>query len=172
MEIGDVFRKIYDVIYHRPMNFSFVDNYVCGSARMMSKRDIDWVKSKGVKAILALTETPAPGSWFEGSGIEYKDVLVKNHAAPSMDQLEDCVNFIQMNIQKGYKTLVHCAAGKGRTGTVLAAYFCASDNISAEMAIEQVRRKRVGSVEKDPKSGQEKAVIEFHQLLHKKKKSV
>lgn len=168
LEIGDVLRKIYDVIYHKPMNFSFVDNYVCGSARIMSKKDIVWLKSKGVKAILALTETAAPSSWIEGSGIEYKHVPVKNHAAPSMEQLEDCVNFVEQNVQKGNKTVVHCAAGKGRTGTVIAAYLCAHNNITAEMAIEQVRAKRGGSVEKGPKSGQENAVIEFRQLLYKK----
>ena len=38
--------------------------------------------------------------------------------------------------------MVHCAAGKGRTGTVIAAYICKRDNISAEMAIEQIRAKR------------------------------
>jgi atypical dual specificity phosphatase len=171
MEIGDVFRKIYDVIYHRPMNFSFVDNYVCGSARIMSKKDIDWSKKKGVKSILALTESAAPSSWFEGSGIEYKHVPVRNHFAPTIAQLEECVDFIDRNVKQGNKTMVHCAAGKGRTGTVIAAYVCKRDNISAAIAIEQVRAKRSGSVERNPKSGQEDAVIEFGKSRYNQKKS-
>ena len=171
MEIGDVFRKIYDEIFHKPMNFSFVDNYICGSARIMSRGDIDWLKKKGVKSILALTETSAPSSWFEGSGIEYKHVPVKNHFAPTPAQLEECVDFIERNVQQGNKTLVHCAAGKGRTGTVIAAYVCKRDNISAEIAIEQIRAKRSGSVERNSKSGQEDAVIEFRKSLYKQKKA-
>ncbi|MDG6907246.1 MAG: dual specificity protein phosphatase family protein [Nitrososphaerota archaeon] len=171
MEIGDILRKIYDSIYHRPMNFSFIDNYVCGSARIMSKQDIDWLKLKGVKAVLALTETAIPSSWVEASGIEYKHVPVKNHTSPSIEQLDDCVNFIERIGREGKKTLVHCAAGKGRTGTVLAAYLCEHNDISAETAIEQVRTKRGGSIENDPESGQENVVIEFCQILHKKKKS-
>lgn len=170
METGDVLRKVYDVFFHRPMNFSFVDNYVCGSARIMSKRDMDWLKAKGVKAIIALTEAPAPSSWLEGSGIEYKHVPVKNHFAPTFAQLEECVDFIEKNVQKGDKTLVHCAAGKGRTGTVIAAYLCEHDNISAELAIERIRAKRSGSVERNPKSGQEKAVVDYRQDLYRQKK--
>ena len=171
MEIGDVFRKIYDVIYHRPMNFSFVDNYICGSARIMSKKDIDWLKKKKVKSILALTEASAPSPWFEGSGILYKHVPVKNHFAPTLAQLEECVDFIERNVQQGNKIMVHCAAGKGRTGTVIAAYFCKRDNISADIAIEKIRAKRSGSVERNPRSCQEDAVIEFRKSLYKQKKA-
>jgi atypical dual specificity phosphatase len=169
LEIGDVLRKIYDVICHRPMNFSFVDNYVCGSARIMSKSDIVWLGGKEVKAILALTETSAPTSWIGGSGIEYKHVPVKNHFAPTLAQMEECVDFIEKNVQKANKTLVHCAAGKGRTGTVIAAYVCKRDNIPAELAIEQLRAKRGGSVERNPSSGQENAVIAFRKSLYKQK---
>ncbi len=171
MEIGDVFRRIYDKIYHRPMNFSFVDNYICGSARIMSKKDVDWLRKKGVKAILSLTEMSAPSSWIEASGIEYRNVPIRNHVAPTPAQLEECVDYIERNVQQGNKTLVHCAAGKGRTGTVIAAYVCKRNNISAEIAIEQIRVKRSGSVERNPKSGQEDAVIEFRKNLYKQKKA-
>ncbi len=168
MEIGDLQRLLYDSICHRPMNFSFVDDYVCGSARIVSRRDVQWLERRGVKAILSLTQDPIPGSWLEGYGIDYLHVPVKNHDAPTREQLEACVDFVEKNVKMANKTLVHCAAGKGRTGTVIAAYFCASDNISAESAIEQIRAKRPGSIEHGPKSGQENAVIEFCKLSEKK----
>lgn len=167
-EIGDVFRKVYDAFFHRPMNFSFVDDYVSGSGRIMSKRDIEWLGQKGIKAIISLTETPVPREWLE-PGTEYLHVPVINHRAPTQNQLGTCVDFIMSNIKRQKKTHLHCAAGKGRTGTIIAAYICAGDNVSAEVAIDRIRRKRPGSVEKDPKSGQEGAVFEFEKLLDKKR---
>lgn len=42
---------------------------------------------------------------------------------------------------------VHCSGGKGRTGTMLAAYLIKVQHLSAREAIEQIRRVRPGSVE-------------------------
>ncbi len=160
MESGDILRKIYDAFFHRPMNFSFIDDYVSGSAKMMSERSVEWVRGKGIRAILSLTETPIPSAWL-GSEINYLHVSIENHRAPTLSQIQTCVEFISNNVHKGNKTLVHCAAGKGRTGTILAAYLSSRDNISAEIAIEETRAKRKGSIERDPKAGQETAVAEY-----------
>jgi atypical dual specificity phosphatase len=134
----------------------------------MSKRSVDWVRKKGVRAILSLTETPIPNAWLD-SGVDYLQVPIENHHAPTLTQLQTCVDFISKNVEKGNRTLIHCAAGKGRTGTILAAYVCSKDNVSAELAIEQTRAKRKGSVERDPKSGQEAAVREYRNGFSKAK---
>lgn len=156
-------RKIYGLLVGRSMNFSFIDDYLCASARPMSKKEVDWLaKSKGVKAILSLTETPIPSAWLANIP-EYKHVAIRNHTAPSVSQLNECVDFILKNTKKQRITDVHCAAGKGRTGTVLAAYLCASQHLSAEDAIRVVRAKRNGSVEKN--SGQEESVSELSAFL-------
>lgn len=170
MEVGDIFRNIYDMIFHRPMNFSFVDEHVCGSARIMSERDVDWLVKKGVNAIISLTEDRVPSTWLNTKNISYKHVPVRNHRAPTTDQLDECVNFIEQNGQDDGKTLIHCAAGKGRTGTVIAAYICHRDNVSAEISIEQIRAIRSASVEKNPASGQEQAVKSY-ELSQKRKSS-
>ncbi len=161
MEVGDIFRKLYDMMFHRPMNFSFVDEHVCGSARIMSEMDVDWLVKRGVDAIISLTEERVPSTWLDGKNINYKHIPVKNHRAPTTNQLEECVNFIDHNGQHNGKTLIHCAAGKGRTGTVIAAYICHRDNVSAEISIEQIRALRSASVEKNPASGQEQAVKSY-----------
>jgi atypical dual specificity phosphatase len=168
LEAGDILRKVYDALFHRPMNFSFVDEHVSGSARIMSKHDVEWLEGRGIGAIISLTENPIPNSWLD-SHLDYRHVPVKNHRAPTQSQIEKCVDFILSNIEKGKKTAAHCAAGKGRTGTILAAYVCSHDGLSAESAIARVRAKRPGSVEKNPKSGQEDAVIEYGKTLREKK---
>ena len=159
MEAGDLMRKFYGMIFGRPMNVSFVADHVCGSALPMSEKEVEWlVSKKGVKAILSVTETPLPAEWL-GQLEDYKQIAVKNHAAPTMAQLTDSVDFISKNVRNGRNTLVHCAAGKGRTGTVLAAYLCSNQHIPAKEAIRVVRAKRGGSIEKN--SGQEEAVLQY-----------
>jgi atypical dual specificity phosphatase len=38
--------------------------------------------------------------------------------------------------------MVHCAAGKGRTGTILAAYMIKFKGVDAKNAVEKIRSKR------------------------------
>jgi atypical dual specificity phosphatase len=73
---------------------------------------------------------------------------VEDMEAPTQEQLERCVSAIQRANEKNMGVAVHCEAGMGRTGTVLAAYFVAR-GMSAAEAIARVRRMRPGSVETD-----------------------
>ncbi|MDA4131445.1 MAG: dual specificity protein phosphatase family protein [Thaumarchaeota archaeon] len=167
MEPGDLLRRVYGILFGRPMNVSFIDDFVCGSALITSKKEMEWlVHNKGIKAILSMTEKPLPSDWT-GMLTAYKNVQVANHKAPTMEQLDESVNFITENVTRKNKVLVHCAAGKGRTGTVLAAYLCVSQGISPQEAIQLIRSKRSGSVEKN--SGQEESVVEFAKFLQNKK---
>ncbi len=45
--------------------------------------------------------------------------------------------------------MVHCAAGIGRTGTILACYLIKYKKNSAKDAIEKVRKKRPGSIQSE-----------------------
>jgi atypical dual specificity phosphatase len=168
MEAGDLMRKLYGVIFGHPMNVSPIDDDVYGSARPTSKKEVEWlVETKGIKAILSITETPLNPSLL-GQISSYKQISVKNHHAPTLAQLDEAVNFVLKNKQEGRKTAVHCAAGKGRTGTVLAAYLCATEHLSGKEAIAKVRAERGGSVERN--SGQEGAVVKYCDYIREQKK--
>jgi atypical dual specificity phosphatase len=64
-----------------------------------------------------------------------------------MEVLDEAVTYIDKKIRSGKPVLVHCAAGKGRTGAVLAAYMIKKENFTAEQAIEKIRLMRPGSVQ-------------------------
>jgi atypical dual specificity phosphatase len=169
LEIGDIARAVYGYILGRPMNVSFIDDYVCGTARITNKRELKWlVEKKGIKAVLSLTETPISLNWVKGV-VDYLHVAVPNHHAPTVSQLDECVGFIGRNVGQGNKVAVHCAAGQGRTGTVLAAYLLATKGISADEAIKTIRVKRRGSIERN--SGQEESLKEYEEFLRNKKKN-
>ena len=57
--------------------------------------------------------------------------------------------FIQNQIQNDQSVMVHCAAGLGRAGTILACYFIKYQNYSAKNAIEKIRKERPGSIQSD-----------------------
>jgi protein-tyrosine phosphatase len=90
------------------MNVSFIDEYVCGTARPMSRKELDWlVREKGVKAVLSVTETPLPNDRLAELA-EYKHVSVRNHSPPSLSQLSESVDFITKNVFMKNKVAVHC----------------------------------------------------------------
>jgi len=129
------------------MNFSFVDEYVSGSACPMSEREVDWLsKKKGIKAMISLTESPINAGWTHS--LAYKHVPINDHSVPTLEELRESVDFLISQAKMKHEVVVHCTAGKGRTGTVLAAYMCEKYGLTAKESIEQVRLKRQGSVER------------------------
>jgi atypical dual specificity phosphatase len=79
--------------------------------------------------------------------------------APTPDQLDRGVAAIHDELARGRRVVVHCGAGLGRTGTLLAAYLV-SQGARVDDAMAQVRAVRPGSIET---LEQEQAVYEFAQ---------
>jgi atypical dual specificity phosphatase len=110
----------------------------------------------GVRAVLCLTEEP-PLPELAEAGISVQHEPVRDFAAPSVAALRRCVEFLRSSISAGAPAAVHCFAGYGRTGTVVAAYLIAT-GLPAEEAIAEVRATRPGSIETWE---QEEAILRF-----------
>jgi atypical dual specificity phosphatase len=79
-------------------------------------------------------------------GIEHFHLPVPDMTAPPREGIEKAVDFIRRQRGEGRPVLVHCGAGLGRTGTLLACYLV-SEGHDPEEAITEVRSARPGSVE-------------------------
>jgi atypical dual specificity phosphatase len=104
-----------------------------------------WLAEQGVRAVLSLTERPAPGE-PAAAGLETLHVPIRDFEAPTLEEMERCLAFITEQVRDGRAVVVHCGAGRGRTGTVLAAWLTA-DGMRAEDAMDLVRARRPGSIE-------------------------
>jgi atypical dual specificity phosphatase len=141
-----------------PPGFTWVDPpRLAALSRPQGGEDLRWLRRNGIDVLISLTETPLPRHWLNDAGILAVSVPVADMSPPSERQLDHVLATIRKANASGMGVAIHCAAGLGRTGTVLAAYFV-SGGMSARDAILKVRDLRPGSVET---AEQERAVEHY-----------
>ena len=89
----------------------------------------------------------------------YLHVPTPDLTAPDMEKIDLAVDFIHEKIENNQAVMVHCAAGMGRAGTILASYLVKYQNYSAEEAIKKIRKERPGSIQ----SENQELAITFYQ---------
>lgn len=131
----------------RPHGFTWIDQpFLAASAMPDGPEELAWLRGEGIQILLSLSEDPPARRWIDEAGLMLVHVPVEDFNAPSPEQFDKCLSVIDQAQKTGMGILVHCLAGKGRTGTVLAAYFV-SKGMSALEAIRHVRAVRPGSIE-------------------------
>ena len=141
-----------------PDGFTWVEKpHLAAMARPSDADDLVWLRRQGIELLISLTEDPPRRDWVNDAGLLVMHVPVEDMEAPTQGQLDRCVSAIERANGQGMGVAVHCGAGLGRTGVILAAYFVAK-GVSAQNAIGKVRRLRPGSIETDEQAD---AVVEF-----------
>lgn len=160
---GNIWRRVHGKITKKPTNFSWlINNKLAGSGMPTSVSEIDWILKQGVKSIVTMTEDSLPESWV--TNVKYLHVPTEDYSAPDMEQIDQAVEFIRNRIESNEPVMVHCAAGIGRTGTILACYLVKYEKISAKNAIQKVRKERPGSIQSE---SQEIAIGLYYKFLNK-----
>ena len=145
---GNLWRKVHGKITKKPTNFSWlIEEKLAGSGIPTSHDELEWILNQGVKSIVTMTENALPENWIKD--IDYLHVPTPDFTAPDMDKIDTAVDFIHEQISENQSVMVHCAAGMGRAGTILACYLVKYRNYSAQDAITKVRKERPGSIQSE-----------------------
>ena len=103
------------------------------------------IYKQGIRAIVSMEEYEQP-EIITQHRFEHLHVPIPDFTAPSISLLKRIVGFISSMNDKFKPVLVHCYAGIGRTGTVIAAYLI-TQGMDAESALLKVRARIPGAVQ-------------------------
>ena len=158
---GDVWRKVHGTVTGRPDKFSWlIENKLAGSGIPTSINEVQWVIEQGVKSIVTVREEPLDDDWVKD--VNYLHIMSNDMGVPEFDDLIHAIDFIHRRITNNEPVMVHCLAGMGRTGTLLACYLVKYQKMSADDAIRKVREERPGSIQSYP---QEEIIFQLEKSL-------
>jgi atypical dual specificity phosphatase len=127
------------------------------------EQDLKWLKEKGIHAIVTLTRENLDDQILLSYNMEYLHIPVTDFAPPTLGQILDFVHFVDSMLDKKKAVAVHCFAGLGRTGTMLACYLV-KQGYTPQESIRQIRSLRPGSIESEE---QEWAIQDYADYLHR-----
>lgn len=142
----------------QPAAFSWIERpHLAAMGRPASLDELSWLRGQGIQLILSLTEEPLRRDWINDAGLFAMHEPMIDMEAPELDRLIRCVSAIRKATEGGVGVGIHCQAGLGRSGVVVACYLV-DKGLSASNAIARVRRLRPGSIET---VDQEEAVSQY-----------
>ena len=160
---GDGKRKIIDAVTGKPDRFSWViKNKLAGSALPQSIGAVQWLTEQGIKSIVTIREEPLADNWIKD--MNYLHIMSNDMGVPEFDDLTHAVDFIHRRITNNEPVLVHCLAGIGRTGTILACYLVKYKKMSGSEAMQKIREERPGSIQSYP---QEEIIFQYEKYLRR-----
>ena len=167
-KIGEFYRKVHGRLVERPTNFSWIiPQKLAGSGLPSSLDQMAWIASNGIRTLITVREIPLPDIWIKKidsqfTSLESYFLKTDDYNAPTIDEIFKVVNYMDAKIESDLPVLVHCAAGKGRTGTILAAYLIWKEGLTPEAALKKLRLMRPGSVQSEK---QEMAINFYYKYL-------
>lgn len=149
----NLFHRVYDkffpalrFVYERIQRHRWFDEITDGlwlGGAPLYRRDYDYLLKAGIDAVVNIrAERHDDVAFYERHGIDYLQLKVYDILVPSPEVLDEGVAFIHQQVGAGKTVLVHCAKGRGRSNTLLAAYLMRHRGMSFEEASRLLKEKR------------------------------
>ncbi len=107
---------------------------------------LDALREQDISVLINLHERDHAPDSLAARGLTSVHIPVVDFSTPTPAQIDQGIAAIDEALSRGQRVAVHCGAGLGRTGTLLACYLVAH-GATAHEAIQRVREVRPGSIE-------------------------
>ncbi|CAG0901809.1 unnamed protein product [Cyprideis torosa] len=130
-----------------PINFSWIAHgLLCAFANPYLPSHVNFLLKLPLGILITMSPESQPPDYLKEK-VQWVPMFVMVMRAPSLAQIDQFLKIVDSAQAEGKIVGVHCFAGKGRTGVLLAAYLIKYQNFPPSEAIDVLRAYRPGSLE-------------------------
>lgn len=106
-------------------------------------RDYQFLLDNGITAVLDMrAEREGDRAFYDRHGINYRRLEVLDATVPADPYLSEGADWIDDQIESGRTVLVHCAKGRGRSATLVAAYMMRHEELPYDECRDRMKEVR------------------------------
>ncbi len=107
------------------------------------RRDYDFVEKNNIRAVMNIRSERADDEGFYAAhGITHLRLFVPDVWVPDEESITAGVEWVKQQVADHRSVLIHCAKGRGRSATILAAYLMREAGYTYEEARDLLKSKR------------------------------